>query len=162
MPQANPPPSEPATPHQKITPYRQVAALCLRRSQADTQVLLITSRDTGRWIIPKGWPIKGLKDSEAAAQEAWEEAGVRSADVTEHPIGTYTYDKVLKNGRIKPICAAIYMTKVAELADNYPERKQRTRRWFDLSEAATRVREPRLQQVFQQVSKTLPAYADQI
>lgn len=161
MPQADLTSPEASAHCRRIVPYRQVAALCLRRAKADTQVLLITSRDTGRWIIPKGWPIKGLKDSEAAVQEAWEEAGVRSANVTEHPIGSYTYDKVLKNGQIRPVYASIYMAKVAELSDNYPERKQRTRRWFALPDAATRVREPRLKQVLHQVSKTLPAYADQ-
>jgi hypothetical protein len=55
----------------------QVAALCYKQANDtdDKEILLVTSRDTGRWIIPKGWPIDGKNASEAALQEAWEEAG---------------------------------------------------------------------------------------
>ena len=57
----------------------QVAALCFRETDTGKDVLLITSRGTGRWIVPKGWPIDGMGGSEAALREAWEEAGVREA-----------------------------------------------------------------------------------
>ena len=56
----------------------QVAALCWRMGQGGAvEILLVTSRDTGRWVIPKGWPMDGKSASAAAAREAWEEAGVK-------------------------------------------------------------------------------------
>ena len=63
----------------------QVAALCYRRDGDSKEVLLVTSRGTGRWILPKGWPIDGLDAGEAALQEAWEEAGVRKGALIEDP-----------------------------------------------------------------------------
>jgi 8-oxo-dGTP pyrophosphatase MutT (NUDIX family) len=74
-------------------PSRQVAALCYRENAQGKQVLLITSRATKRWIVPKGWPIEGLDGPASALQEAWEEAGVRKADILPEPVGTYSYDK---------------------------------------------------------------------
>ena len=53
----------------------QVAAICFQGTGADRKVLLITSRDTKRWILPKGWPIDGLEANAAAAQEAWGRSG---------------------------------------------------------------------------------------
>ncbi|WP_299964371.1 NUDIX hydrolase [uncultured Roseobacter sp.] len=124
---------------------RQVAAVCLRRTSEGDEVLLVTSRGTGRWIVPKGWPIKGLSDAEAALQEAWEEAGVRAASVEEDPIGSYDYEKRRKQGEITPVQAKVYLAKVESLADSYPEDHQRSRRWFSPAEAASRVQEPQLQ-----------------
>ena len=72
----------------------QVAALCWRKHRDRVEVLLITSRDTGRWVLPKGWPIPGLNAHEAAAIEAWEEAGVRGP-VTPDALGYFGYDKVM-------------------------------------------------------------------
>ena len=72
-----------------LTPLPQVAALPVRRKgDGDIEVLLITSRKTNRWIIPKGWPMKGKKRHEAAAQEALEEAGI-SGHVHKKPLGSY-------------------------------------------------------------------------
>jgi 8-oxo-dGTP pyrophosphatase MutT (NUDIX family) len=52
-----------------------------RIRKGEVQVCLVTSRGTGRWILPKGWPEKDLSHAEAAAREAWEEAGLKgSAD----------------------------------------------------------------------------------
>jgi 8-oxo-dGTP pyrophosphatase MutT (NUDIX family) len=55
---------------------------------------LVTTRRTKRWIIPKGWPIKGLKPSKTAAREAFEEAGV-SGRVGAKPLGVFTYEKLI-------------------------------------------------------------------
>ena len=71
----------------------QVAALCYRGEGDKTEVLIVSSRGTGRWIIPKGWPIRGLTSAQAALQEAWEEAGVRKGRTTGEVIGSYTYKK---------------------------------------------------------------------
>ena len=93
----------------------QVAALCYRGKGADMEVLLVTSWDTGRWIIPKGWPISGLKTSEAALQEAWEEAGVRNSEAPLQPIGTYSYDKVLRAGLPVPVETLVFPVNVKHL-----------------------------------------------
>ena len=81
----------------------QVAALCYRETPKGKQVLLITSRDTGRWIVPKGWPVDGLDGAEAALQEAWEEAGVSKADIESAPMGYYDYNKRLDHGLTTPV-----------------------------------------------------------
>lgn len=130
---------------------RQVAALCLRHTGAGPKVLLITSRGTGRWVLPKGWPIPGLDDSRAALQEAWEEAGVRRADVLPVPIGSYDYDKVLKDGDTAPVVTRVYLARVSELAKHYPECKQRQRHWFSPEEAAERVAEPQLRAILRRI-----------
>ena len=75
----------------------QVAALPYRMSSGEIEVLLITSRDSGRWLIPKGWLMKRRSGSEAAAVEAFEEAGIRGAVATS-PLGAYTYQKTMKDG----------------------------------------------------------------
>lgn len=125
----------------------QVAALCTRIHKGETQVLLITSRDTGRWIVPKGWPIDGLDGPGAALQEAWEEAGVSKADILSDPVGIYSYDKGLAEGMTVPVVAQVYLTEVSDLADTYPDVDLRTRKWFAPQEAAELVDEPELKQI---------------
>lgn len=122
----------------------QVAALCLRDVQDGCEVLLVTSRDTGRWIVPKGWPIKGLDGAETALQEAWEEAGVKSAQVRKDPVGRFSYDKLLDQGMPQPVETNVYRLDVSELADEYPEMHQRQRLWVKAEEASRLVREPEL------------------
>ncbi|KEJ96856.1 NUDIX hydrolase [Pseudosulfitobacter pseudonitzschiae] len=129
----------------------QVAALCHRTKGDDTEVLLVTSRDTGRWIIPKGWPIRGLKSSEAALQEAWEEAGVRNSKATPAPIGTYTYDKRQSTGWDMPVETLVYSVSVNELSEEFPEAHERTRKWVLSREAADMVAEPELQMILRQL-----------
>ncbi len=129
----------------------QVAALCHRVKGDNTEVLLVTSRDSGRWIIPKGWPIRGLKSSEAALQEAWEEAGVRNSKAIEAPIGTYTYDKRQNTGWDMPVETLVYSVAVTELSEDFPEAHERTRRWVSPSDAANMVAEPELQMILRQL-----------
>ncbi len=124
----------------------QVGALCYRKTDAGKQVLLITSRDTGRWIIPKGWPIKGLDAAGAALQEAWEEAGVRKTGDTE-AVGSFDYDKRLKDGEYLPVRTEVFAAEVQELRSDYPEAKERQRAWFTPKEAAELVDEPQLQDI---------------
>ena len=125
----------------------QVAALCYRNTPEGKRVLLITSRDTGRWIVPKGWPIEGKDGPQSALQEAWEEAGVRKADIAEEPIGFYDYDKGMGGGLTKPIEAQVYLTRVRDIVDDYPEVDQRERAWFSPDEAAELVDEPDLKAI---------------
>ena len=130
-------------------PRMQVGALC--REAGTGQVLLITSRGTGRWIIPKGWPMPGRSLAEAALQEAWEEAGVRGQpDAAE--IGRFGYDKE-QAGFAVPIEVRVFPIRVTALADDWPEVAERTRRWFDPAEAARLVSEPRLRQLLDRLAK---------
>ena len=125
----------------------QVAALCYRQTPKGKQVLLITSRDTGRWIVPKGWPIEGMDGPESALQEAWEEAGVKQADIEEKPIGIYRYNKGMDNGLTIPVITQVYLTKVRHIEDEYPEADERRRKWVSPADAATMVNEPELQNI---------------
>jgi len=125
----------------------QYAALCWRpalKGGAGVEVLLITSRDTGRWVIPKGWPIRDLNPEASAAREAWEEAGVEG-EPDPHCLGLYSYDKGLGPERSPlPCVVAVYALKVRGLADRFPEKKQRRRKWFRPEKAARKVAEPEL------------------
>ncbi len=123
----------------------QSAALCWREGKRGKEVLLITSRDSGRWIIPKGWPIEGLDGADTAAQEAWEEAGVKPAKVRHKPIGMYHYVKKLDNGLMAPIETTVYPIEVDHLEKEFPERTERNRRWMAPKQAAQLVEEPELQ-----------------
>jgi 8-oxo-dGTP pyrophosphatase MutT (NUDIX family) len=137
--------------HAPVEPERsiQVAALCYRECADGKQILLITSRDTKRWILPKGWPIEGLDGPGSAAQEAWEEAGVRNACVLPEPVGTYGYDKRLRGDVVLPVETSVYLTHVGGLADNFPEVDERTRTWVSPEEAAAMVDEPELKSILQ-------------
>lgn len=121
----------------------QFAALCYRQRKGKTQVLLITSRQTKRWIIPKGWPIDGKTPSESAMTEAWEEAGVIGKVFTQS-LGLFSYSRYLPDGEEYPCVAMVYPIKVKSLADDYPETGQRDRRWFGRKRAAENVAEPEL------------------
>ena len=122
------------------------------------EVMLVTSRETRRWIVPKGWPMKGREDHNAAAQEAFEEAGIRGR-VHKHPIGAYTYRKVLDRGsppraevrRFETCRVMVYRLDVEEECADWREAAQRTRQWFTAREAAERVSEPRLASMIQRV-----------
>ena len=107
----------------------QVAALCWRLTNDQVEVLLITSRDTGRWVIPKGWPISGLSASAAAAREAWEEAGVEGL-VHDVALGEYPYDKLGPTMTAKRCHVQVFGLQVAVVKDRFPEVKQRRREWF--------------------------------
>lgn len=134
----------------------QVAALCYRGKGPDMEVLLVTSRDTGRWIIPKGWPISGLKTSEAALQEAWEEAGVRNSKAPQQPIGTYTYDKVMRAGLPVPVETLVFPVDVKELSSEFPESSQRKRQWVSPEQAADLVREGELKEILRRMTNLFP------
>lgn len=121
-------------------PLLQVGAVCL--DPATGRVLLITSRGTGRWIIPKGWPMPGRSLAEAALQEAWEEAGVQAEAGDD--LGRYHYDKDQDRGFAVPVEVRAFLVPVRALAEDWPERGQRTRRWFTPREAAALVAEPEL------------------
>ncbi len=126
----------------------QVAALCWRLHKGAVQVLLITSRDTGRWVIPKGWPIMGLTAAGSAAREAWEEAGVEGKTL-DQPLGQYLYDKIARPATALPCSVAVFPLRVEALRNRFPERKQRRRKWFPATEAALLVAEAELRLLFE-------------
>jgi 8-oxo-dGTP pyrophosphatase MutT (NUDIX family) len=123
-------------------PRSQVAALPIRRKNGETSVLLITSRETRRWIIPKGWPMKGRTNAEAAAQEALEEAGV-AGRVQKTPFGKYLY---WKRGETNfELCeVVVYIFDVRRQLPTWREKSQREARWFSVEDAADLVEEPGL------------------
>ena len=126
------------------TLHRQVAALCHRGTVAERQVLLVTSRGTGRWVLPKGWPIAGLDAPGSARQEAWEEAGVIPAEGPAAPLGQYRYVKRDRGRRDMRIEVQVFSLEVARLADRFPEENERRRAWMSPEEAANAVAEPDL------------------
>lgn len=125
------------------TPRNQYGAICWRKAETGLDVLLITSRETGRWIIPKGWPIKGISAAASAAREAWEEAGVEGK-LSETCLGVFSYEKIMPEDQPIPCAVAIYGLRVEKLSRRYPEQRQRRRKWFAAREAAGLVAEPEL------------------
>ncbi len=122
----------------------QVAALRWRmRDDGAMEILLVTSRDTGRWILPKGWPEAGESLAQSALREAYEEAGI-SGDVAAEPAGSYFYDKMLPTGFGKRCEVKVYAIKVSKISGDWPEMDQRTRNWVSPQMAAEMVNEPDL------------------
>ncbi len=116
----------------------QYGALVYRINNDKTQVMLITSRRSQRWILPKGWPIKGLKPHQAAAQEAWEEAGIRGK-VSKRPCGLYTYPKELPGGKIAPCTVILFPLEARKIFGSFPEIGERRRKWISPKKAAARI-----------------------
>ncbi len=125
----------------------QTAALPLRYDDKRApRVLMITSRETGRWVMPKGWMMDGKKPWHAAEIEALEEAGAVGS-IGSDLIGEYSYDKLLEDGSSVPVRVQLYPMIVLRLKKHWKERGQRKRRWFSLKGAARRVNEPELRDI---------------
>ena len=121
----------------------QVAALPWHRTSTGIEIMLITSRDTGRWVLPKGWPETSERLCETAAREASEEAGL-SGSVDTHEAGRYFYLKELSSGEQVACEVLVYPLEVRKVAEKWKERRQRTRKWVSPSEASRMVNEPDL------------------
>jgi 8-oxo-dGTP pyrophosphatase MutT (NUDIX family) len=124
----------------------QVAALPWRQVDSEIEIMLITSRDTGRWVLPKGWPEAREPLSTAAAREATEEAGL-SGRISHVEVGRYFYAKALASGEEVPCEVLVFPLQVDTVADRWKERNSRTRKWVAVTEAATMVNEPDLSQI---------------
>jgi len=123
----------------------QFGALCYRVKNDKIQILLITSRTTRRWIVPKGWPVDKATPYEAALTEAWEEAGVKGK-IKGNTVGIYSYVK--RDDRTKSPCVVVvFAVKVRKLSNTYPEVQQRRRKWVSRKKAAKMVDEPELKQL---------------
>jgi len=133
----------------------QYACLPFReRTDGSIEIMLITSRSTRRWVIPKGWPMKGRKPHASAAREALEEAGL-VGEVSKVPIGSYGYGKRLKSGEVVPCQVEVFPLKVKSQRKRWPEKGQRSLRWFNPAEAAEAVDEPELRDVIQRAKSLL-------
>jgi 8-oxo-dGTP pyrophosphatase MutT (NUDIX family) len=127
---------------------RQVAALPWRTGASGLEILMITSRETRRWVIPKGGRMAGKSDSQAAAIEAMEEAGVQG-EIGETAIGAFRYAKRLKNGDERMCIVAVFPLKVLIQLGAWPEVAERERRWMLVEDAAASVMEPDLADLIQ-------------
>ena len=124
----------------KKHPRQQFAALPIAMREGEVVVMLVTSRETQRWVLPKGWAEPDLAPHELAAKEAFEEAGLVGA-VSPEPIGRYSYDKRLSGGRCVPCEVGVFTMQVERQLDSWPEQQQRRTGWFTLAQAAMAVDE---------------------
>jgi 8-oxo-dGTP pyrophosphatase MutT (NUDIX family) len=138
--------------------HAQLAALCWREVDGQREVLLVTS-STGRWILPKGWPIGGKRDSATAKIEAWEEAGVRRGKVDRRPLGSFIAIKRTLEGDDEPCELQVFAIEVHKTADDYPEKDMRDRVWVSPEVAATMVDEDGLRDIFAKFARSAPRTA---
>lgn len=129
--------------------FTQLAALCWRKvAEGEREVLLVTS-SSGRWILPKGWPMAGKTAAHAARVEAWEEGGVARGKVAREPVGSYMAIKRTAEGDDVPCLHKVYAIKVREQAERFPESGRRDLRWVRPAEAAGMVDEDGLRDILE-------------
>jgi hypothetical protein len=126
----------------------QYGALPYRLSLSGVEIMLITSRETQRWVIPKGWPIAGKKPYRVAEIEAFQEAGVKGV-ISKKPAGLYPYSKALPDGDSRICLVAVFPLRVMLEKTSWPESTERRRQWFGLDEAAELVDEASLAQIIE-------------
>lgn len=137
---------------------RQVAAIPFRLSEhGNVEVMLVTSISTRRFIVPKGWPMKGKSGRKAATIEAQEEAGVLGKTLKQ-PAGTYSYWKRLTN-RFVRVDVTVYLLAVTEDLANWQEAKRRQRAWLTPADAAALIDEPDLSTLLKNLKVPQPAPA---
>lgn len=128
-------------------PLVQYGALPFRRSRdGELKVMLVTTRGRKRWIIPKGWPIRGLKPHESAAREAFEEAGLIGY-VHPRASGSFEYVKRLDHRHEVKCMIEVFPLQVDHQRQHWPEQGERETRWFSVKRAASLVSEPGLKKI---------------
>src|SRR5215472_16124301 len=131
----------------------QYGALPYRlRGASSPQFMLITARETRRWVIPKGWPKKGKSPQYSAAREAFEEAGVVGA-VGKRAVGSFSYEKRLKNGGVVVCRVRVFALEVTRQSRQWPEKQERVVKWLSASQAAEKVSEPRLSEIIRRLAR---------
>jgi 8-oxo-dGTP pyrophosphatase MutT (NUDIX family) len=140
---------------QTIDGTEQYAALPYRRrADGSIEILLVTSRGSGRWIIPKGWPAPGMTPCESAAREAMEEGGVVGR-IRDAVIGSYPHTKTLRDGSSICCVVNVFALEVESQMRDWPESGQRSARWFAVEEAVAMVREPELKATIWELSASV-------
>jgi len=137
----------------------QYGALPWRHTSAGLRILLITTRTTRRWIVPKGWPIEGLAPHESAAREAFEEAGVQGK-VGDEMLGAFNHRKQLKTGQVIACRVHVYPLEVTETHDEWCEKEDREIQWCSVEEALAQVSDPALRRLiakFARIAAALPS-----
>jgi len=127
----------------RLRKRQQSAVLPVHGSGQSLRVVLVTSRETKRWVVPKGWVEAGEPPHAGAAREAFEEAGLEG-EVEVEPLGTYAYPKRLPGGESAATEVVVFRFRVSRMLQDWPERAQRTRRLFKPEAAAAVVAEPGL------------------
>jgi 8-oxo-dGTP pyrophosphatase MutT (NUDIX family) len=122
----------------------QFAVLPWRRTDR-LEIMLVSSRETGRWVLPKGWPMKGVKPHKTAAREALEEAGILGK-VAKTSLGGYSYTKRLENDSVQVCRVQVFAFEVEQERNLWLEKHERTRKWFAVADAAEAVEEPELRE----------------
>lgn len=128
----------------------QFAGLCFRVRKGKVQILLVTSRRTKRWIVPKGWPMDGKTPGNSALQEAWEEGGVNGRVVGDC-LGVYSYAKDVTD---LTCLAMLYPIEVKSLSKKFPESQERRRIWVSRKKASRLVNEPELSRLIRDFDAT--------
>jgi 8-oxo-dGTP pyrophosphatase MutT (NUDIX family) len=138
----------------------QYAALPYRFTpSAALEILLVTSRRSKRWLIPKGWPIKGLRPAKSAAREAFEEAGV-TGKVGTKSIALFNYEKLFEKDRIQVNCEVkVFPLLVKRQSETWPEFEQRLVQWADPGKAVSMMKEPQLKKLVATFAKQVAAAA---
>lgn len=131
----------------------QVAALPWRTRKGQIEVCLVTSRGTGRWILPKGWPEKHLTHAEAAAVEAYEEAGLRGTPEP-RPCGSFTASKGVEPDMQLNVRQDVFLLPEPEQLDEFPEKGERKVRWMTLDDAMEAADEPGLKALLASLSQS--------
>jgi 8-oxo-dGTP pyrophosphatase MutT (NUDIX family) len=134
----------PGTAASPLDVLHQAGAIPYSVIDGEVHVLLVTSRGSGRWLIPKGNIDPGLTPAEAAAKETYEEAGIRGKIATDTPLGFFTAFKTLKSGEERPVTVEVYALLVDRQLKRWPEAKEREACWMTASDAARSVKEPGL------------------
>ena len=134
---------------------KQCAALAYRQTKRGLKIVLVTSLETHRWVLPKGNIVEGLSDRDSAALEAFEEAGVEGT-LAKHSIGTYDYDKTALKGGYRCRVSVFPMT-VSRIKRSWPEQAQRCRKWMTLKAAAAAVNETELKDLIVRFGKEFAA-----
>ncbi len=134
----------------------QYAALPYRvTDDFDLEIMLITSRNSRRWITPKGWPKPGRSPRRTAEEEAFEEAGI-VGKIGKKDVGFYTYSKMLKGGATANCVVRVFPLRVSQQRPRWPEKGQRRTSWYGPGDAANLVREPSLRRVRRFARRTRP------
>ena len=132
--------------------FHQIGALCFMKLDGKPLILLITSRRSKRWIIPKGWKLDKLSNRKSAALEAWEEAGVQGR-VFSRAIGSYYYRKRGFDDEFYTCSVSVFPIKVAKMKKNFPEKGERKYKWVSPPKAVAMVTEPELKTLIKKWAK---------